>query len=179
MEISIISWFVFSLFAAIIANSKGRSGTGFFLLSIFLSPLIGIIAALIASKNTSKVEEKRIKSGTEKKCPYCAELVKNEAIICKHCGKDLSAEALAEHIKDLSPLEQLKHRGITNSNQTDPLGTIPLIKYAAEGDKEVVALLLQAKAYKYEIDNFGRTASQAAIQAGHPELAKFIDNFQA
>ena len=45
----ILLWVIFCIVPAMIASGKGRSGMGFFLLSLFLSPLIGLIAALIAS----------------------------------------------------------------------------------------------------------------------------------
>ena len=68
VEITIV-WIALCLVAGHIAAKKGRSGAGFFLLALLLSPLIGIIAAVIASPD--KV------TGDTKKCPYC--------------GKDLSA----------------------------------------------------------------------------------------
>lgn len=87
-----IVWVALCIVAAVIASNKGRSGFGFFLLAFFLSPLVGIIAALVAGPNTANVEQKQIASGEQRKCPHCAELIKPDAKVCKHCGRDVSPE---------------------------------------------------------------------------------------
>ncbi|ERM80319.1 hypothetical protein P872_13890 [Rhodonellum psychrophilum GCM71 = DSM 17998] len=34
-------------------------------------------------------QEKNFRKGDTKRCPYCAEYLKKEAIVCKHGGKSL------------------------------------------------------------------------------------------
>jgi len=84
-------WFIFSVIAGAIAGNKGRSGFGFFLLAIVLSPLIGILCALIARPNTGRTEAEALQTGTMRRCPYCAELVRAEAVKCRHCQSALVA----------------------------------------------------------------------------------------
>lgn len=66
-------WLFLTLCIGAWANSMNRSFFGWFLISFFFSPIIGAIALLIfGAKN--------------KTCPKCAETVKVEAKICKHCS---------------------------------------------------------------------------------------------
>ena len=86
MEMLIVStWVIVSLIVAVVANGKGRSGVGFFFLSLITSPIIALIILLVVGEGPGPLAA----NSSARKCPYCAELVKKEAIVCKHCGKDL------------------------------------------------------------------------------------------
>jgi len=79
MEI-VLLWIVLSIIPAVIASKKGRSGIGWFFLALFISPLLaGIIAAAIGP----------VEGGNIRKCPFCSEMVKSDASVCRHCGKEL------------------------------------------------------------------------------------------
>jgi hypothetical protein len=86
----LLLWFPLSILAGAVAGNKGRSGFGFFLLALILSPLIGLLAALVIAPNTVRIEAARINRGEARRCPACAELIRREAVICRFCGTGIS-----------------------------------------------------------------------------------------
>ena len=92
----ICGWILCSILAGLIARKKGRSFGVFFLASIFLSPLIGVIAAFGARSEVAEIESDKIYAGELKRCPHCDEAIRHDAVKCRHCGSDLSQNLSSE-----------------------------------------------------------------------------------
>lgn len=81
-------WILCGFVAAAIYQKKGRSGLTAFIVGVLLGP-IGVILALLSSTDQDAVEKNQLKSGEMKKCQHCAELIKNDAKVCRFCGRDV------------------------------------------------------------------------------------------
>ncbi len=59
------TWLLLSFAALVYAEKKGRSGVGFLLLSLFLSPLVAFVLIAVGPSNPQRMGLR--------KCPQCAE----------------------------------------------------------------------------------------------------------
>lgn len=80
-------WLLFSIGVGVLAASFGRGGFLWFLLALIFTPLLAVIALLVVGRARSVARDPNVAHpSTHVLCPDCAEPVRNEAKVCKHCG---------------------------------------------------------------------------------------------
>lgn len=81
----VLLWLVLCFVVASVANSKGRSGFVWLLISLVLSPVLALVLVLVLKQQGPNSKQRR--------CPECMEIVHRAALKCKHCHADLTREA--------------------------------------------------------------------------------------
>ena len=75
----LVYWAIAAAVVGFIASARGRGFLGFFLLSVLLSPLLGLIILLITGDGQKRSP-----------CPECKEAVIVGAARCPHCRTELT-----------------------------------------------------------------------------------------
>lgn len=88
MELILI-WIVFSIIVAVVANSRGRNAFGWLILACIISPLLALIVLVVLPSHGGSHSWMDLYEGRVKRCPQCAEFIQAQAIVCKHCGRDV------------------------------------------------------------------------------------------
>ncbi|MBK7813707.1 MAG: zinc ribbon domain-containing protein [Rhodocyclaceae bacterium] len=85
----IAAWVFFAALVGLVASNRGRSGFWWFLLSLAISPLLGLILVAVMRK----IDPNAPKPTTHVRCPDGKEFVLKEARVCKHCNCKLIPES--------------------------------------------------------------------------------------
>jgi len=97
----LVIWVICAFISGNISKSKGRSYGEGFAIGLFLG-FIGVIIVSLLPKNEAGMEQEKLQDGTGKKCPYCAEVIKKEATVCRFCGRDMPIVEPGENEVSLS-----------------------------------------------------------------------------
>jgi len=88
MEVLLISILI-GLIPAVIAQKKGRSFIGWWVYGALLF-IVALPHALLLRPNLQAIDQQAAESGL-RKCTYCAEFIRPDALVCKHCGREMMA----------------------------------------------------------------------------------------
>ena len=108
MEFIVIAILI-GLIPAAIAQSKGHSFVIWWLYgaALFIVALPHSLLIKSVKPDAEQMERDKLRSGTARKCPFCAEIIKAEAIVCRFCGRDLPTDAAKEIRPVVKPPEKI------------------------------------------------------------------------
>jgi rRNA maturation endonuclease Nob1 len=85
----LLLWLAFSIAVGFMATTWGRSGGLWFVGAILFTPILAGVALLLAGKVQQEPRAKGFSFAKYSKvCPDCAERVRIQARVCKHCGHE-------------------------------------------------------------------------------------------
>ena len=94
-------WCLCAVIAGAIASSKGRSGAGWFFLGLFIGPFAFAVALLPSLEAQAQADARTYgQAGGYRKCPYCAEAIRVEAVKCRYCQSEV-ASVVSAHASGL------------------------------------------------------------------------------
>lgn len=79
---------VLGFLPALIAKSKGHSFFAWYIYGALLF-IVALIHAIVLKPVQAEVDRAALATGDSRKCPFCAEIVRREAKVCRFCSRDL------------------------------------------------------------------------------------------
>lgn len=104
-----ILWLILVVATGGLAASKNRSVAVWVLLAVLFAPAVIVILAVLPAEDVEDPTRPRVSQ--TKACPFCAERIKIEARVCKHCGRDLPIRPTDEGDTSSSEIVELEDGG--------------------------------------------------------------------
>jgi len=89
-------WLLLCFLVSFYASKKGHNAKVLFIVSLFLSPIVGFFITLFRGINREVLESNSIAKSDQNKCSHCADLdqdcadlIKGRNMTCMYCGEDI------------------------------------------------------------------------------------------